>query len=378
MSERTVVATPYAPTGATGGSRRVLSLLAALDRLGPVTLVYVPFEGEEPSQELERLENLDLRAVRPSRGFRRLRTYADARRAGAPDSFARGASSELADEAVAAAGSEGRIVADGLSAAASLIGVMRRRPVVYCAQNLESGFRHELEGADGAAGLERFETLLLRLASQSWVPSPREVTLAHELVAEADVRHIPNVVDVATITVVSPRRGERRLLFAADHTYPPNRDALGWLVGEIMPAVWARAPESKLTLTGRGLPVGIAGHDPRIEALGFVDDLPAVYASSDVVLVPLRQGGGSPLKLIEALACALPVVATPKAAAGLELAAGEHYFEGEDATGLADAVVAALGPEGDLVGSSGRTIAEQRYSVEALTELVRQTSLSKP
>ena len=369
---RTVLATPYAPTGATGGSRRVISLLAALDRLGPVTLAYVPFSGEEPSRELARLENLDIVAVAPSRGAGRLRAYARARVAGAPDGFARGASSELAAAAVAAAGPDGRILADGLSASASLLGVMRRRPVIYCAQNLESGFRGELgDDGGGGAGLERFERLLLRRAAQTWVPSPREVDLARELAPGADVLHVPNVVDVARITTVGPRRGARRLLFAADHTYPPNRDALGWLLDEIMPEVWAREPAAILTLTGRGLPDELDHVDSRIEARGFVDDLPAVYAASDAVLVPLRQGGGSPLKFIEALACALPVIATPKAAAGLELVAGEDYLEGDDPSSLADAAVSAFGPTGDRVGAAGREAAERQYSLEALTEILR-------
>ncbi len=368
---RTVLATPYAPTGATGGSRRVISLLAALDRLGPVTLAYVPFSGEEPSRELARLEQLEIRPVAPSRGLARLRTYARARAAGAPDGFARGASAELASVAVEAAGPDGRIVADGLSAGAALLGVMRRRPVIYCAQNLESGFRGELDDGGGSAGLERFERLLLRRAAQTWVPSPREVALARELAPGADVLHVPNVVDVARIATVGPRRGARRLLFAADHTYPPNRDALGWLLDEIMPAVWAREPAAILTLTGRGLPEDLDRRDSRIEARGFVDDLPAVYAASDAVLVPLRQGGGSPLKFIEALACALPVIATPKAAAGLELVAGEDYLEGDDPDALAAAAVTAFGRTGDLVGAAGRAAAERRYSLEALTEILR-------
>lgn len=370
---RTVVATPYAPTGATGGSRRVISLLAALDRLGPVTLAYVPFSGEAPSRDLDRLTQLDVLPVSPSRGVRRLAAYVRARAAGAPDGFARGASAELAAAAVDAAGPRGRIIADGLSAAASLLTVMRRRPVVYCAQNLESGFRGELEDGGGGAGLERFERLLLARASQTWVPAPREVDLAHELVPSAHVVHVPNVVDVARIATVAPRRGEKRLLFAADHTYPPNRDALRWLLAEIMPAVWAREPHAILTLTGRGLPEGIEGREHRIEARGFVDDLAAVYAASDAVLVPLRQGGGSPLKFIEALACALPVVATPKAAAGLELVPGAEFLEGDDPQALAEAVVVALGPRGEQIGRQGREIAEQRYSLESLTEILSRT-----
>ena len=64
--------------------------------------------------------------------------------------------------------------------------------------------------------------------------------------------------------------------------------------------------------------------DPRVEALGFVDDLASVYASARCAVVPLLQGGGTPLKLIEALAYGLPVIATPRAVAGLEVRDGDE------------------------------------------------------
>ena len=81
--------------------------------------------------------------------------------------------------------------------------------------------------------------------------------------------------------------------------------------------------------------------------------------------MPLLSGGGSPLKFVEALAYGLPVVATPKAAAGLDVTAGEHYLEGADGPGLARALVAALAgaPE---IAAAGRALAEREYSIEAL------------
>jgi polysaccharide biosynthesis protein PslH len=81
----------------------------------------------------------------------------------------------------------------------------------------------------------------------------------------------------------------------------------------------------------------------------------------------LLSGGGSPLKFVEALAHALPVVATPRAAAGLEVRAGEHYLEGRDADGFATALATAAGGASDAVGAAGRALAEREYSIEALT-----------
>jgi glycosyltransferase involved in cell wall biosynthesis len=100
---------------------------------------------------------------------------------------------------------------------------------------------------------------------------------------------------------------------------------------------------------------------------GFVDELGPLYARSTCALVPLLTGGGSPLKFIEALAHGLPVVATPRAAAGVDAEAGRDYLEGDGADGFAAALLDSLDRErGATVASSGRALAEREYSIEAL------------
>ena len=84
--------------------------------------------------------------------------------------------------------------------------------------------------------------------------------------------------------------------------------------------------------------------------------------------MPLLEGGGSPLKFVEALAYAVPVAATPRAAAGLEVRAGEHYVEGDDRRSiLCRGDLEALDPErGNPLAAAGRELAEREYSIEAL------------
>jgi glycosyltransferase involved in cell wall biosynthesis len=159
---------------------------------------------------------------------------------------------------------------------------------------------------------------------------------------------------------VAPVPGGPALLVAS-FAYEPNRRGLRFLVDEVLP----RVPEARLLLVGRGLDPGTVGD--RAEALGFVEDLAAVYARAACAVVPLLEGGGSPLKFVEALAYGLPVVATPRAAAGLEARAGEHFLLGEGADGFAEALRIALSGGAPGVGSAGRRLAEERYSVAALT-----------
>jgi len=86
--------------------------------------------------------------------------------------------------------------------------------------------------------------------------------------------------------------------------------------------------------------------------------------------VPLLQGGGTPLKLIEALAYGLPVIATPRAAAGLELHDGEDCLIAADAPAFAAALVRVLPRRRARARRRGRELAQERYSIEALSSML--------
>jgi glycosyltransferase involved in cell wall biosynthesis len=103
-----------------------------------------------------------------------------------------------------------------------------------------------------------------------------------------------------------------------------------------------------------------------------VQDLADAYAGVSVAVVPLLQGGGTPLKFVEALAYALPVLATPRAAAGLAARDGEHCLLAEGADAFAEALARVLRDGAPGLGERGRALAAERYSIEALTELLRR------
>ena len=119
----------------------------------------------------------------------------------------------------------------------------------------------------------------------------------------------------------------------ANFGYAPNREGLDFLLEEVMPLVWAAQPRLRLNVAGRGYEAQ-PGVDERVEVLGFVEDLEPLYTQAACALVPLLSGAGSPVKFIEALAHGLPVVATPRAAAGIDAESGRHYLEGDGRRGL--------------------------------------------
>jgi polysaccharide biosynthesis protein PslH len=304
----------------------------------------------------------------------RLPAYVRARAAGVPGELARGIWPGLGSETarLAAQDTGARVVADGPVAAAALLGLARRRAVVYSAHNLESGFRHRLSDSRLThSGLERFERRLLRRFHESWMVSEADLRGARELEPTATLRLVPNVVDVAAIDPLPPRSGQRRVLFLADMRYEPNRIAARFLLEDVMPLVWTAAPEVTLTVAGIGSDE-LSHPDPRVTIAGFVDEVEPLYAAAGCAAVPLLEGGGSPLKFVEALAYGIPVVATARAAAGLTARPGVEYFAGGDDGGsFAAALLRALepGPAG-AVATAGRRLAEREYSIEALARLL--------
>jgi polysaccharide biosynthesis protein PslH len=373
---RDLLVTTHTPVLRSGQAMRTYGVARALAKRGGLTLLYVRFGASEPDTAFRTIPGMELHEVVPSRGLGRLLSYGAARLAGVPDGFARGVSRELATGAkrLAADPDCGRVIADGPIAAAALKHMAQRRPVIYNAHNLESGFRHELDpgsvaGIGSPRALRSFEQHVLARSCESWMVSEADIAAARKLCPTAHLRYAPNVVDVAGITPVAPAVDERRAIFVANFAYEPNRNGLHFLLEEIFPRVWSELPDAKLALVGAGLEHP-PSTDSRVEALGFVEDLGAAYARASCAVIPLLQGGGTPLKFVEALAYGLPIIATPRAAAGLEVRDGEHCLVADGGESFAAALVRVLREGAPELGRQGRELAEERYSIEALSELL--------
>jgi glycosyltransferase involved in cell wall biosynthesis len=378
MDDHDLFVAVQTPVLGTGQALRVATLLRALADTGRrVHVLYVVFGADAPAPELTAIDTLSFEPVVPSRGAARALAYARARAQRLPPGWARAISPELVRAAHRRARDATRVIADGPGAAAALLPLARRRPAIYNAHNLESAYRHTLAGGDdlGSPALLRgAERRLLARYAESWMVSEADAAGARELCPTAKVRVVPNVVDIDAIPQSAPADPRaQRILMVADYTYEPNANGLRFLIDEVMPRVWTQRPEATVALVGRGLgDGGPAPADPRVQPLGFVDDLAAEYARASLAVVPLLEGGGTPFKFLEAMAHGVPVVATPRAAAGLAVRDGEHYLEGEDAQTFAGAVIAltAENPDGARLAAAGRALVAERYSMDALRRAV--------
>jgi glycosyltransferase involved in cell wall biosynthesis len=136
-----------------------------------------------------------------------------------------------------------------------------------------------------------------------------------------------------------------RLLFLGSLDWMPNIDALRWFVSEVYPTIQKARPTVTLDVVGRR-PVPavrqLERQHPSIAVLADVGDVRPHLGAADVVIVPLRIGGGSRIKIYEAMATARPVVSTSVGAEGLRVRDGEHLAIGDTAAEFAARVIELL------------------------------------
>jgi polysaccharide biosynthesis protein PslH len=162
------------------------------------------------------------------------------------------------------------------------------------------------------------------------------------------------------------------LLFTGSMDHPPNRDAALWLGQEVWPLVAGVVPGARLVIAGRGPQADVKRLAERsdVEVTGPVPDMRPYFDRATAVVVPLRSGGGTRLKVVEALAAGRAVASTRVGAEGLELAPNRDLLIADDAPSLAEASARLLGDR-DLrtrLAHDGREAARTRYDWRKLGE----------
>ena len=141
--------------------------------------------------------------------------------------------------------------------------------------------------------------------------------------------------------------GEPRFTFLGGFDYAPNLQGLDWFLTHCRDDVLATLPQVGIDVVGAGTDRGLDAARPwgdRVRFHGWVDDLDAVLGGSAALLSPLRTGSGVKIKVLEALARGLPVVATPAGVRGVEATDETGCLVADDAAGLAKAMATACDP----------------------------------
>ena len=191
---------------------------------------------------------------------------------------------------------------------------------------------------------------------------------------------VNNGVDISGFAQVKPDVRGQRVLFVGNYEYAPNVDAIEWALDEVWPRIWVLQPQVRFVVCGHAMPDAWRQRwpDPRIEWRGYVDSLPAVQGESAVFIAPLRFGGGSKLKVLEALAASLPVVSTMEGLSGLGVQADQEALVADDAEAMAQAVSALLqDPEGALqMGQRARAHVTAHFDWTACAQQLEQAHMA--
>jgi glycosyltransferase involved in cell wall biosynthesis len=180
---------------------------------------------------------------------------------------------------------------------------------------------------------------------------------------------VPNGVDTKAIQPLPMHDGPPALLFVGSMFYRPCVDAAVWLVREILPLLRRTHPALEVWLVGKGPTAEVrALAGPGVHVVGEVEDLAPYYARATLALAPLRAGGGSRLKILEAMAFGRAVVSTTIGAEGLDLTDGTDVAIADDAEAFAARVDTLLGNATmrDAMVRAARAQVEQRYDWDDL------------
>jgi glycosyltransferase involved in cell wall biosynthesis len=149
------------------------------------------------------------------------------------------------------------------------------------------------------------------------------------------------------------------LVYHGTYSYPPNLEAIRILVNEILPRLNARGLPAAVLAVGPNPPDWDL--HPDVVFVGGVDAVAPYIKSADIAVVPLQQGGGTRMKVLDYFAAAVPVVSTSKGVEGLGLADGEQVLIRDGHDEIADAVACLIRDEAraKALGAAGRRYVEQ-------------------
>jgi sugar transferase (PEP-CTERM/EpsH1 system associated) len=192
------------------------------------------------------------------------------------------------------------------------------------------------------------------------------------------VQVIPNGVDSTFFKPYKRTTSNRNvILFTGTINYFPNTDGLKYFLKEIFPIIQREIPSTQFVIAGKNPPPEILEYsiDPHIEVTGYVKDIRECFSKASIVVVPLRIGGGTRLKILEAMAMGVPVVSTSVGAEGLDVMLGEDILIEDTPTLFAKAVVELIndGKKREKMARAARYLVENKYDWNLIGHKLEET-----
>jgi glycosyltransferase involved in cell wall biosynthesis len=229
------------------------------------------------------------------------------------------------------------------------------------------------------------EKEFINQADQIWVCSEEDNRLLQNLYgAKGKSYVIPNTIDVSyydcvrlgeCLPATGLEKAQHNFIFPGNFLYPPNEEAARLLLDQIYPRLRRVYPDCRLLLVGSNATPRmqhLAQKDSGIIVTGEVPDIRPYLAAANAMIVPLKEGGGTRFKILEAFAAGCPVVSTTKGAEGLKVKDGEHLLIRDSIESIVDGVVHLWSETGlaRKLAQSGYELVHSHYSWQAIEKSV--------
>ena len=264
------------------------------------------------------------------------------------------------------------------------LGPGRRAPTALTHHNIESQLmqrRSEVERRSAARWFLRYEADKLRRYEATHSPGydvnifmsepDRDVLSARVPGVRAAV--VPNGVDVDYFGADDAGGSEPALIYTGGMNMFANRDAVLSFLTEVWPAVATAVPNARFYAVGQDPPrelTAMADRDRRIVVTGYVDDIRPLVRKAAVYVVPLRVGGGTRLKVLDAMSSGKAIVSTTIGCEGLDVVPGEHLLVADTPDAFARTTAALLNDveQRRRLGAAARARVEARYAWSVVAE----------
>jgi len=188
---------------------------------------------------------------------------------------------------------------------------------------------------------------------------------------------VPNGVDEQYFAPMQAEIQPGSMVFTGSMDWRPNQDGVRFFIKKIFPLIKVRVPAATFTVVGRNPPpwlVALAKHTEGVSITGTVDDVRPYIAHSALYVVPLRVGGGSRLKILEAMAMAKVVLSTTVGAEGLDVVEGKQILLRDTPQEIALAACEVLEDSERFAGyrDAGRSLILESYTWDAIAKVMDQ------
>lgn len=188
---------------------------------------------------------------------------------------------------------------------------------------------------------------------------------------------LPNGVDLRFFTPGTPeQREENEIVVSGKMSYHANISMVMHFIHDIMPLIWGRRPDVRLTIVGKDPPKSIKelSQDSRITVTGEVPDIRPYLQRATIAVAPITYGAGIQNKVLEAMACATPVIASPQAVQALNCTDGEDLLIAEAPQIFAEKVWLLMQDRimRETLGQNGRRYIEHHHSWNAMARKLEE------